>query len=133
MQLMPKSLILLLFFGASAAQSSEPLSVEPNRLEAHVEFLASDSLQGRATGTREYQIAAEYVAAQFQQMGLQPAGNDDSYFQDVPLAERSLVEGSASMVVENKNGSFEYTYLDDFLTGPDRVRSSQSVSADCYC
>ena len=55
-------------------------SVSPNVLKAHVSFLASDSLEGRDTPSRGLDVAAEYVAAQFRGVGLQPAG-DDGYFQ----------------------------------------------------
>ena len=52
-----------------------------NRLRAHIEFLADDRLRGRQPGSDGYNIAANYVASQFLQMGLLPAGNDGSYFQ----------------------------------------------------
>jgi hypothetical protein len=48
---------------------------------AHVEFLASDALQGRLVGTPGNQEAGEYIAARFAEYGLQPVGTDDSYFQ----------------------------------------------------
>ena len=45
-------------------------------IRAHMAFLADDLLEGRETGTRGYQLAANYVRAQFEQMGLEPAGNN---------------------------------------------------------
>jgi len=54
--------------------------VTPSALRAHVSFLASDVLEGRATPSRGLDVAAEYVAAQFRRAGLVPAG-DDGYFQ----------------------------------------------------
>src|SRR5262249_11093315 len=42
----------------------------------HVQALANDEMAGRNTGSAEYQRAAEYVAAQFRNAGLEPAGND---------------------------------------------------------
>ncbi|HKE30961.1 MAG TPA: hypothetical protein VKD65_04490, partial [Candidatus Angelobacter sp.] len=61
------------------------LRKEPFR--AHMAFLADDLLEGRGTGTRGYEIAARYVAAQFESMGLKPAGRDGTYYQQVPLRE----------------------------------------------
>ena len=40
-------------------------SIQPEALRAHMEFLADDLLEGRAAGTRGYELAARYVAAQF--------------------------------------------------------------------
>ena len=106
------------------------LAVEPQRLQAHIEFLASDNLRGRDTATREYAIAAEYVAAQFRQQGLLPAGDGESYFQQVPLVEHRLVEGSARAVVETPDGEVELAYPEQFIMGPDRKVANQSVTAD---
>ena len=46
------------------------ITIRPAALESHVRFLASDLLEGRETGTRGYDLGAEYVAAQFAAMGL---------------------------------------------------------------
>ncbi len=51
---------------------------------AHLEFLASDLLEGRGTATRGGLLAAQYVATQFQRLGLEPAG-DSGYFHRVPI------------------------------------------------
>ena len=54
-------------------------------MKAHVMFLASDAMRGREAGSPEYDIAAQYVAAQFYAAGLRPAGDAGSYLQQVPL------------------------------------------------
>jgi Peptidase family M28 len=54
--------------------------LKANHLMADVSFLASDALQGRATGSPGLDMAAEYIAAQFRRTGLEPVG-DDGYFQ----------------------------------------------------
>ena len=53
--------------------------------KAHLEFLADDALEGRAPGTRGGLLAQKYIAAQFERLGLQPAGDSGSYFQRVPI------------------------------------------------
>lgn len=60
--------------------------VDPNDLRADVSFLSSDALEGRATPSRGLDIAAEYIAAQFRRVGLEPAG-DDGYFQTAPYIQ----------------------------------------------
>ncbi|RZM10958.1 MAG: aminopeptidase, partial [Sphingomonas sp.] len=51
------------------------------QMKAHVLLLASDAMRGREAASPEYQIAAEYVAAQFSAAGLVPAGQDGGYLQ----------------------------------------------------
>src|SRR6187455_2140335 len=55
------------------------------RIEADLRFLADDLLEGREAGTRGFDLAALYVAERFRAIGLVPAGDDGSYFQQVPL------------------------------------------------
>jgi len=60
-------------------------AISDTALRADVKFLASDLLEGRAPATRGGKLAADYIAAQFQALGLQPAGPNGSYFQPVAL------------------------------------------------
>lgn len=79
-----------------AAQQWQP---EVGAIRAHVGFLASDEMKGREAGTPEYDIAARYVAAEFEALGLKPAGSKDSYLQPVPLVTfRAADEGSVELV-----------------------------------
>lgn len=54
--------------------------VSADSMRGHLTFLASDLLEGRGTPSRGLDLAAEYIAAQFRALGLEPAG-DDGYFQ----------------------------------------------------
>ena len=65
-------LVVSLALSANAA-AADPAVGE--RIRAHIEFLADDSLRGRLPGTPGYDIAANYVRSQFQQMGLRFQGN----------------------------------------------------------
>ena len=51
------------------------------RMQADVEALAGSATQGRGIGSDDLEVAAEYIAAQFREAGLEPAGDDGSYFQ----------------------------------------------------
>src|SRR6266704_5196699 len=59
--------------------------IDPERIETHVRFLSHDLLEGRGTGQRGGDIAAEYIAAQFALYGLKPAGENGTYLQKVPM------------------------------------------------
>lgn len=65
--------------------------IRPETIRAHMHFLADDLLEGRAPGTRGYDLAARYVAAQFEALGLEPAGSEGSYYQPVPLRRIRLI------------------------------------------
>src|SRR5579863_7325602 len=54
---------------------------DPQMIRAHVKFLASDLLEGRGTGQRGGDIAAEYIATEFALYGLKPAGDNGTYMQ----------------------------------------------------
>src|SRR5437773_1823901 len=59
--------------------------IDPERIRAHVRFLSHDLLEGRGTGQRGGDIAAEYIATQFALDGLQPAGDNGTFLQKVPM------------------------------------------------
>ena len=60
-------------------------AIAPEVLDGHLAFLSGDRLEGRAPGTRGSQLAAQYIATQFQLAGLEPPVGDSSYFQLVEL------------------------------------------------
>jgi Zn-dependent M28 family amino/carboxypeptidase len=60
-------------------------TINPEHIRWHVRYLSHDLLEGRGTGQRGGDIAAEYIATQFAEYGLKPAGENGSYLQKVPL------------------------------------------------
>ncbi|MGA2048759.1 MAG: M28 family peptidase [Terracidiphilus sp.] len=67
-------------------------SIDPERIRAHVRFLSLDLLEGRGPGKRGAELAAEYIATQFALAGLEPAGENGTFFQKVPLFAVHTVE-----------------------------------------
>jgi Zn-dependent M28 family amino/carboxypeptidase len=61
--------------------------VTESLVRSHMEFLASDALNGRGSGTRDEWIAATYIASQFERMGLEPLGDHGGYLQTVEVAK----------------------------------------------
>lgn len=96
-----KSLLIAALLATTAASTpalaQDPV-FDPQAVRAHVTFLADDLLEGRDTGTRGYDIAANYVAAQFIAMGLKPAAPDGSFFQKLTVREARL-EGTPSLTL----------------------------------
>lgn len=54
-------------------------------LQSHIKFLADDLLEGRGPGSRGDALTQLYLATELQSCGLQPAGDDGSWYQTVPL------------------------------------------------
>jgi hypothetical protein len=74
--------------GGSDTQSAAYVPDVPAvNIEAHIRFLSSDYMGGRDTGSDGYEIAANYVASQMRLLGLEPAGDNGTYFADVPLQD----------------------------------------------
>jgi len=59
-------------------------------IRAHMEFLASDALQGRGSGTHDELVAATYIASELRQYGIEPAADEGGYIQRAPILRRSL-------------------------------------------
>src|SRR6202163_380670 len=60
-------------------------TITPEHIRWHVRYLSHDLLEGRGTGQRGGDIAAEYIATQFAEYGLKPSGDHGTYMQKVPL------------------------------------------------
>jgi Zn-dependent M28 family amino/carboxypeptidase len=78
--------------GLPQAARSAAASIDPEKIRAHVRFLSLDLLEGRGPGKRGGEMAAEYIATQFALAGLEPAGDNGTYFQRVPLVAVHTVE-----------------------------------------
>jgi len=78
--------------GLPPAARAAAASIDPEKIRAHVRFLALDLLEGRGPGKRGAELAAEYMATQFALAGLEPAGDNGSYFQKVPLVAVHTIE-----------------------------------------
>jgi len=103
------ALSLLAFSAPLAAQDSTmtpPSRITTEEIDAHLRFLSSDLLEGRAPGTRGGRLAAEYIAAQLEAFGLKPGGSDSSYFQRVPI---DVVKSDPSTISVKASGKANAT------------------------
>src|ERR1700677_4497048 len=91
--------------GVPAAAREAAASIDPDKIRAHVRFLASDLLEGRGPGTRGAQLAAEYMATQFALAGLKPAGDNGTFFQSVPFMAVHTVADKTSFTFVPANGA----------------------------
>ena len=71
-------------------------SIDAERLRAHTVFLGSDLLEGRYPGERGGEIATDYMATQFAMLRLQPAGDNGTYLQKIPMVFMKAQPASSS-------------------------------------
>lgn len=86
------SFFILIFY--STITLSQSIEINENILRRHVEVLGSDLFEGRGTGTKGGELAANYIASVYEAIGLIPIGDNNSYFQSIPLHGTSFLKES---------------------------------------
>ena len=144
---MRKNLVLLslivLICGVLAQNSPRPMSVhfppaaiaafqkiDAERIRAHVRFLSHDLLEGRGTGQRGGDIAAEYIATQFALDGLKPAGDNGTYMQKVPMVGTMLAPETRFSFVPAKGSSRDLKFLSEYTAYDETQQTESNVNAD---
>ncbi len=128
--------LFILFFAAFAIAKNAPPQpsaddmnqVRPEAIRAHMQFLADDLMEGRATGTRGYMLAANYIRSQFELTGLKPGANG-SYFQSVPLRLSKLVPEQSSFSVKRNGEETKLVYEQTFAMRGNANYENTSVEA----
>ncbi len=103
-------LVSLFFAQISFAQVKKSIinysaKIDSNNIKNHVAYLASDKLLGRLPGTPGYQMAADYVVNELQKYGLEPMGDNGTYFQNLILRTTKIKDGSVNGSFSLKNGA----------------------------
>ncbi len=107
--------------GVPKAVAAAAASIDAEKLRAHVRFLSHDLLEGRGTGQRGGDIAAEYIATQFALYGLKPAGDAGadgvrSYLQKVDFVGVRTVADSTTFAFEGGGGkNFSLKFPEDYV------------------
>jgi Zn-dependent M28 family amino/carboxypeptidase len=104
-------------------------SIDAERIRAHVKFLADDLLEGRGTGTRGGDIAANYIAAQFALYGLKPAGDDGTYLQKVDFTGVLTQPGSSFSLLPSHGAPLDLKLGDDYVTNNQTQTDSVDIDA----
>jgi hypothetical protein len=124
------SLGLVAIAGVLMAAKPAALAVDEaaaNRVRGHVQFLASDELEGRDTGSRGYNVAAAYVAAQFASLGLKPAGTGGSWYLQVPF--RSATHARPPQIDIIANGRSRPATTAEIALRPSLTQKQRSFQA----
>jgi Zn-dependent M28 family amino/carboxypeptidase len=103
--------------------------IDPERIRAHVRFLSHDLLEGRGTGQRGGDIAAEYIGTQFALYGLKPAGDNGTYLQKVPMVGITPAPETTFSLVSSK-GTVDLKPLDQYVAYDQTQQPQSDVNAD---
>src|SRR5712691_2216654 len=99
--------------------------IDPEHIRWHVRYLSHDLLEGRGTGQRGGDIAAEYMATQFAEYGLKPAGDNGSYLQKVPLVGITTLPETQFSLAPKQGTTMHLKALDEYVAF-DQTQQPQS-------
>jgi Zn-dependent M28 family amino/carboxypeptidase len=122
--------ITIVVFGTAAfADKSHAPKFDSEKIRAHVKYLASDELEGRGTGQKGGDLAAYYIAAQFKSYGLRPAGENGTYFQQVPMVGVKTLPSTTFALVPNTGEPLDLKALEDYVATNERQTESAVIDA----
>jgi Zn-dependent M28 family amino/carboxypeptidase len=113
----------------ATAASATSTDVAATRIEADVRTLAADTMQGRETGTPGFERAADVVVARLRALGLQPAGDNGTFSQLVPLLKGTRIADGARLDVVRSDRTIALRFRDHFLPEPNFDQADSTVCA----
>jgi len=115
--------------GLPAGAAAALRGIDAERIRAHVRFLADDLLEGRGTGTRGSELAANYIATQFALLGLRPAGDQGSFLQKVDfVGVKTRPETTAALQAAHGDAQ-SLKLAEDFVTNNQGQTESVDIDA----
>jgi Zn-dependent M28 family amino/carboxypeptidase len=116
--------------GLPAGARAAAAGIDGEKIRAHVRFLSLDLLEGRGPGTRGGELAAEYIATQFALAGVEPAGDNGTYFQRVPLYAVHTVEDKTKFALVPADGAaLDLAYGDEIVAKDQTGQDSAEIDA----
>ncbi len=102
-------------------------AIDSEKIRATVKYLSDDSLEGRGTGQKGGDKAADWLGAQFKAYGLQPAGDNGTYFQNIGFYGVTTNQQKTTFAFVPKSGpEMTLKFGDDFVTS-DQTHSEKSA------
>src|SRR3989440_3256848 len=129
------AILLVIGFGTTlisqriTPRTALPSAISESALRAHIKFLSDDRLEGRGTGAKGGELAALYVAQQFEAMGLKGAGSKGSFWQPVSLVGVKA-DPKTELRVNGSSGAESFEFADDFVAFTGAQTDHVNVNAD---
>ena len=105
-------------------------TINPEHIRWHVRFLSHDLLEGRGTGQRGGDLAAEYIATQFAEYGLRPAGDHGTFMQKVPLVGITTLPETQFTLVPKRGEAINLKPLDEYVAYDQTQQPQSDVDAE---
>jgi len=105
-------------------------TINPEHIRWHVRYLSHDLLEGRGTGQRGGDLAAEYMATQFAEYGLKPAGDHGTYMQKVPLVGITTLPETQFFLVPKQGEAMNLKPLDEYVAYDQTQQAQSDVDAE---
>jgi hypothetical protein len=96
-------------------------------LKGHIQYLASDELEGRRAGDMGEQKAVDYIIKQYQELGIQPMG-DNGFIQSFPIDEGKRFSNNAYIKINNQKAILDSDFFALSNSGFENFNSKASVS-----
>ena len=116
-------------YGLPGPVTAAIASIDRDHIKSHVRFLASDLLEGRGTGSRGGDIAAQYIASQFALLGLKPVGDSGTYLQKVRFAGTQTLDSTRLGFAPTTGDAIPLKLLDDYVVSNHTLTESVTVDA----
>jgi len=114
---------------AIVAAGQQKPGVEAQKIREYVKYLASDALEGRGTGQKGGDAAADWIAKQFESFGLKPGGDKGTYFQDVPMVGVKTLPASTFAFAPANGEEVPLKHLDDLVTSNEGQTETADIDA----
>ncbi|MFZ1292386.1 MAG: M28 family peptidase [Melioribacteraceae bacterium] len=114
------NIVLILIFLISTNTFSQNISeqitikFDYSNYKNHIYTLGSDLFEGRGTGTKGGELAANYIKEKFKEINLSTIPNSNAYFQEVPL-HGSIALDKSKLVIYTKKDTFFLKHREDYL------------------
>jgi hypothetical protein len=121
---------IVCFLWAAIAATAQVHEITGDRIRAHTRFLASDFMEGRGVGARGGDLATEYLATQLALIGVKPAGDQGTYYQNLTLIGSATKGGEARLSATAAGKTVEFKWAAEFVGGTQQQQPLAQFDAE---